>query len=627
MKSGDRHLFLQVSDWSLSRVWRRIFPCPTTLYLFLLAVCFLSGGRSSAQAGSDNAETIRGTVINSVTREPIGRALVYCPDNRFATLTSSEGRFEFVVPKVDTASEGGLDSNAPVRGSAISRFGTQVQTRVSNRPFVLLARKPGFMTDPSNSSQNLQNGAAKDLTLTLTPESLIVGTVTLPTSETPDSITLQIFRQQVQDGHAQWVAAGGTQSTSDGQFRFADLSAGTYKLVTQELLDRDPMTLDPLNVDSRGPLFGYPPVYYRSSSDFGSASTIQLGAGQTETVNFSLVKQSYYRIKVPVINAPENGFNVNVYAQGRKGPGFSLGYNNADHAIEGMLPNGTYTVEASSFGPGGVTGLQTITIKGAPIGGLSMTLVPTASIAVSVKEEFTSEDHTGSTTWTINGRNTVVKGPRRYLNVALETADEFGMGGGGTMRDPAKAGDEVLVIEGVTAGRYWVRVNSSRGYPASIRSGNLDLQHQPLLVGAGGASSPIEITMRDDTAEINGTVEGVTAPSQESNLASGDAEGWTSYAAFGGQAGARIYCIPLADSSGQFTEIWVSPDGNFVSSGLAPGAYRLLAFDRAQPELEYRNPEAMRAYDAKGPVVRLVGGQKERVTLQLISTSGSGNER
>jgi hypothetical protein len=47
----------------------------------------------------------------------------------------------------------------------------------------------------------------------------------------------------------------------------------------------------------------------------------------------------------------------------------------------------------------------------------------------------------------------------------------------------------------------------------------------------------------------------------------------------------------------------------------------VLAFDRSQSELEYRNPEAMQSYDAKGPVVRLVGGQKEHVRLQLISTS------
>jgi hypothetical protein len=88
----------------------------------------------------------------------------------------------------------------------------------------------------------------------------------------------------------------------------------------------------------------------------------------------------------------------------------------------------------------------------------------------------------------------------------------------------------------------------------------------------------------------------------------------------------HVYCIPLADGSGQFTEIWAHADGTFDSHELPPGGYRVLAFDQVQTEIEYRSPEAMQAYDSKGSVVRLTGGQKERVTLQLISTGAPANE-
>jgi hypothetical protein len=632
LKTGEHHVSLHVLPCeallcSCQRVSRRTSQSASTLLLSLAIAC-LSAALSAAQSMSDNTDILRGIVINSVTHEPIARALVSSPDNRFATRSNSEGHFEFTLPKVNAAPEGGSDSTTPVSAP--------IQSAISNRPSMLMARKPGFLTDPNSLAQNLQNEALKDVTLALTPESLIVGAVTLPTSEPPDSIMLQVYRRQVRDGRAHWLPVGGAQSTSDGQFRFADLPAGTYKLLTHELLDHDPLTVDPLTLPPPnvplGHLFGYPPVYYQSAPDFGSAATIQLAAGQTQTVKLSLVKLPYYRVKVPVIapaivpvnDAPLNGLTVNVYAHGRKGPGFSLGYNDSDHAIEGMLPNGTYIIEASSFGSNGVTGLQTITIKGAPIDGPSMTLLSNVSIPVMVKEEFTSADNPGSMTWNINGRSTVIKGPRRYLNVTLEPADDFGVGlPQVSLRDPRRAADDALVIEGAPAGSYWVRINSSRGYPASIRTGNLDLLHQPLVVAAGGTASPIEITMRDDTAEISGTVEGITPPAQgpvNTGGASGDARGWTFYAPLGGQAAAHIYCIPLADSSGQLTEIWVSPDGSFVSQGLAPGAYRLLAFDREQHELEYRNPEALRTYDSKGPVVRVVGGQKEHVQLQLIST-------
>jgi hypothetical protein len=127
--------------------------------------------------------------------------------------------------------------------------------------------------------------------------------------------------------------------------------------------------------------------------------------------------------------------------------------------------------------------------------------------------------------------------------------------------------------------------------------------------------------MRDDMAEISGTVDGVTAQAQETVGAGAINGSITAYPSGAGKAAAYIYCIPLADSSGQFTEVGVRADGGFDSTGMAPGAYRLLAFERRQPDLEYRSSEAMQAYDSRGLVVRVAGGQKERVTVQLISTN------
>jgi hypothetical protein len=601
--SGERHVsFSNVSPRMRQRITRQ--PHPRSILLLLVVFC-LSGSLAYAQSISNNTDTIRGIVINSVTREPIGRALVFSNDNRFATWTNSEGRFEFALAKAEATHD--ID-----RG--------RLQSVVSNRPSLLMARKPGFITG-SNRWENITNDAMRDLTLELIPESLIVGTITLPSGEAPDSIGLQIFRRRVQDGRARWTAAGGTQSNSDGQFRFADLPEGVYKMLSHEMLDRDPLMFDP-----RQQLFGYPPVYYENASDLASASTIQLAAGQTQTVSLSLVKQPYYPIKVPIISStPEvtqNGINVKVYAHGRKGPGFSLGYNNQRHAIEGMLPNGTYTVEASTFGNSGLTGFQTIVIKGAPIDGPSLTLVPNGSIGINVKEEFASPVNSSSS-WTMNGRTFAMKGPRRYLNVTLDPADDFGVGRNFSLRNPS-GGDEGLAIEGAPAGNYWVHVDSSHGYAASIRSGNLDLQHEPLVVGAGGGASPIEITMRDDTAQISGTVEGVAAGANGASSPTLGAGGMTFYSRNASQPGAHIYCVPLPDSPGQFAEIYVSPDWSFVSPELVPGAYRLLAFDHPEQELEYRNPEAMRAYDSKGLVVRVAGGQKERVQVQ-ISTSNVGH--
>jgi hypothetical protein len=552
---------------------------------------------------SEKSDRIGGTVVNSVTHEPIPRALVYSPDNRFATMTDSEGRFEFNLPQNDAAQ--GDDAAG------------------SNRPTMLVARKVGYLSEANSAPQSLSlYQSTKELTIALMPEAFIVGKVSLPTSEPPDRIQLEIYQRQVAEGRARWVLARSANTKSNGEFRFAELLPGTYKLLTRELLDQDPATQDPATIDSRRKLHGYPPVYYSAATGFAAASEIHLSAGETAQANLTLVRQAYYNVKIPVANAqPGLGVAVVVYPAGQRGPGFALGYNSRDQAIEGMLPNGTYTVDASLVGQNNkaMAGSLDITINGVNLTGPAMALIPATSIGIAVKEEFSSESGTGTANTgmgflpaTSGGRRL---GAGRYLNVMLEPSDDFGLRRG-AVSVPTGGGENALVLENVEPGRYFVRVTSSRGFAASIRSGTTDLRDRPLEVGVGGSASPIEITMRDDSAEIDGVVEGVPASGTPGvNISDGGPE-----LSRGPMAPpAHVYCIPMPDSGGAFTEVYVSADGSFQSSQLPPGAYRVLAFDRPQVDLEYRNPEAMRAYDSKGPVVRVAGGQQEHLRLQLIS--------
>lgn len=573
-------------------------PLKTLALTVLLSIWCANAQPLSAQNNQpdDKQESIRGVVVNSVTHEPVGRALVHSPDDRFAMFTDSEGKFEFTFPQADSDK-----SPADESGSA-DRF----RQRGQNLQLMLMAKKPGFLEDHMGIRNRQSDSAGKEITIPLTPEALIVGRVVLVTSEPSDPIQLELYRRQVQEGRAHWVLSGSATTKSNGEFRFAELAAGNYKLLTRELLDRDPLTFDP-----RGQLYGYPPIYFPNATNFEAAQTIQLAAGQTLQADISPVRHAYYPVKVTIANVPEivHGVNIVVSPQGQRSPGFALGYNNRSQTIEGLLPDGNYTLQASSFAPNPASGLLNITVRSAPVEGPAMILVSNGSIKVNVKEEFTSGEEGGSRSFNVEGNPAefIPQGPRRYLNVRLEPADDFGQRGPGWLRPPSGPEDDSLVIEGTPPGRYWVKVDTSRGFVSAISSGTTDLQHHELVVGLGGSSAPIEITMRDDTAEIDGTVESLAAsPTGSSSQAS---EG----------SSAHLYCIPLPDSSGEFKDIWVQPDGKFGPQQMPPGTYRVLAFDRPQPDLEYRNPEAMKAYDAKGQLVRLIAGQKEHLHLQLVS--------
>jgi hypothetical protein len=83
------------------------------------------------------------------------------------------------------------------------------------------------------------------MTIALTPESLIVGRVNLPSSNQSDRIAVEVYKRGARDGRPHWVSAANTLTRSNGEFRLANLAAGTYKIFTDELMDRDPISFDP----------------------------------------------------------------------------------------------------------------------------------------------------------------------------------------------------------------------------------------------------------------------------------------------------------------------------------------------------------------------------------------------
>jgi hypothetical protein len=578
------------------------------LALALMALAFCVQPCVAQSNSANDAGTIQGRVLNSVTREPIGGALVFSPGNHFAARTDSDGHFEFTLPRAESAPAAAPEIASGVVAAGVSTTypasaGTaeKVPDGKYARPAMLAARKPGFLETANLSAMDLAQHP-KQVTLLLTPEAVIAGHISLPSTEAPDKIELELFRRLVQNGAAQWVPAGTTTSKSNGDFRFADLPDGTYKLLSHELLDRDPLISD-----SPAQLYGYPPVYYPDATDFASAAEIRLRPGEIAEPRMTLVKQPYYNVRIAIANATPSAFGmvVNVSGQqGHVGPGYALRYNTSRQAIEGLLPNGTYSIDARSYDQS-VAGVMTLVVKGAPATGDKLVMQPSASIFLNVREEFLNKPPETSFMFMNGKRSFQLRGPRRYVNVFLESADEFNTGKSGSLNDPSGPNDDKLEIQNVLPGRYWLRVRTTYGYVASARSGSTDLLHEPLVVSAGGVSIPVEITLRDNSGQIDGQVEqlvAVPAPVVR------------------GMPPAFVYCIPTVGSTGQFAEIGVSANGTFASQALAPGEYRVLAFDQQQSGLEYRNPEVMKLLDSKGPVVEVEGGQTVHVALQLNST-------
>lgn len=556
--------------------------CIAVLLVSVLAVATILRGPAFAQESETQKNTISGVVINAVTRAPVPRALVSTPDSRYATFTDSSGQFAFDIEK----------ENADT--SAASGELTRLSGPSQDRTWIN-ARKPGFIAEgPSGALVS----PGKEVTIALTPEALIVGRVTFSTADTTSHVTVQLFSRQTQDGLPRWIVRNSATTNSAGEFRFADLPPGQYRIATNESLDNDPGTML-----SRNQVYGFPPVYYPRGPDFGTAGTIEVTAGQTVQADLSLVRQPYYSVRIPVNGDSGNGLNVIVSSQGHHGPGYSLGFNASEHRIEGSLPNGNYVVDAVSYGENAASGTTTLRVAGGLAEGPMLTLVPNSGIALNVKEEFGDTQWNGSTSWNIGGRMVPIHGPRAYLSASLEPAEDFGQNVGASLRPPLGPNDDLLVLTNVPPGRYWLRLNSGRGYIASATMGAIDLLHQPFVVSAGSAAS-VDITVRDEFSSVEGKVTGWNPDSVKPD----DPESQNAW----------IYFLPLPDGPGQFQQLGVSPNESFSMQQIVPGGYRVLAFAHPKENLPYRDPQAMKTYETKGQVIHLSAGQKTNLQLPII---------
>ena len=584
-----------------------------------------NGSPSESGNGNPNEKTVlRGTVVNGITHEPIGRALVKSQDGRYATMTNERGRFEMVfkekknVPPVGTTAGAVGEANAQGNpGTAMYLFPrpgvipqaqpqqTQAQQTTVDRPDFVNATRPGYLEENPGGTPLTRD--QEEVTISLTPEARVVGHVLLADGEGALSMQVLLYRRRVQGGRTRWMQADSTQARSDGEFRFAGLGAGTYKLFSAELNDRDPVTSYP-----SGPQFGYPPDYYPSATDFEGGALIHIAAGEVFQATLTPERKRYYPVKIGIANSPGRlAPQIEVWKDGHPGPGFTLGYDDRDGTIAGTLPDGNYVVRVLGTSENLVmAGVTNLSVNGRPATSVA-TLAAGSIIDVRLTEEFenseTKEELRQARTVTqvpaVSGFGVTTRvHPGAYAQVMLMSSEEFDFQRQYSAQPPSDPDADGLVIENVPAGEYRVIVNTPFGYVASIRCGDKDLLSSPLVIGGSGALPPIEVTLRDDGAQLNGSVVEIANRNHGNGAVPGAIAGF-------------VYLAPVQENA-QTKMTVVQADGSFELTQLPPGTYRVVAFEKQKADLEFWNEEAMRKYDTQ--VITVLPGQKEKIQVSFV---------
>lgn len=520
------------------------------------------GSALGAQANS-SAHTIRGQVINSITGQPIARALVQL-GSQHAALTDHEGQFEF-----DNVTE---------------TYG------------IFIAAKPGYFAGaPEAIGPSLLAAKSQPISLNLTPEAILSGTAVDPNGQPIQGLRVQLKMLQIRDGLSHWQQMQSTTTNAEGEFRFAGLQAGKYSLSTGLQLDGLP---DAASSVAFVPI-AYPPV----SAD-ESAGALTLAPGNHIEAGLSPPVERLYPVTGRVDGPITRG--IGFEAETRGGQQFSpvVRFNPQTSEFRLLLPNGSYRLKLRAYLPPQqmMIGMRDISIGGAPLDGISISLAPLAAIPVEVEyQTVNTTDHASAAT---------ASSHPLFVNVSLEEVDPVGPVNVLTAQPPRSAGmvrepqpDDPLTIQNVAPGHYQLRVNSHPPwYVASASCGNVDLTREPLGIAGSAAGCTIHAVMRDDSASLRWSI----SNSQEK-------ESGTVF----------VYAVPLGNleqtvspSATQPQRTGSAAQGSF--EGLAPGRYLVIAFKQRQ-ELPYRDAGAVQRYSPLGKEVTLTPNSKSDVELDVVA--------
>ncbi len=506
----------------------------------LLPLCasVLLGLAAFAQAappsGADTGTryTLSGTVVNSVTGEPIRRALVQIfMAGQQAVLTDASGHFEF--------------NDLPPGQTAVS------------------VRKPGFFTDQDLNAAQFGPPLASvgpnapSLVIKMFPDAVIAGRVESREGEPLQNVIVRLIRLNIVNGRRQWNQAGGTNTNEDGEYRMGSLMPGWYYVVAGPSSE----TVWLGSPGTKGREGTFPEVFYPGARDLSSATSIQLAPGQQVEANISIAAEPVYRVSGAVEGVGESqGMNIEFATESGDPVPIPTEYGE-NGKFDARVPAGNYVLKTTAFGQGPpMTGSLKLSVNG-DLSGIRVPLAPVSTIPVRALFETTRSNRSRVAANT----NTIMIHLNR-VDVSFGGGDEYLSLGGSP--DPAANS-----IHDLSPGRYSLEVTSPNPgwYVRSARCGGTDLLRDDLVVASGARLPAIEIVLRDDGGSLSGM-------------------------ALSGGLPSRAAVIAVPDSAPKMAKMtYVGPDGRFNFGKLAPGDYSVLAVDRTDG-LEYGSPEVLAPY-------------------------------
>jgi hypothetical protein len=529
--------------------------------MFCIAVCAASLGQTTstdATSATPSEHGLRGVVVNSVSGEPLRRALVVASGaTPHSMLTDAEGRFEF---------EGLPDLEV-----------------------VVAARKPGFFNDLELHPETFQPqvarpGVTSSLVLKLMPESQVVGHIATVKGEPIEDAPVRIFHEHIVDGRKKLELRNQAITDEDGQFHLAGLTPGVYLLAAGPVLSGARTSPGRIGVVREE---GFSTIFYPGVPELDGAELIVISGGQQVQADFALKPEPLFRVAGTAVgSAPGTGAQVQFINKAGENVAVPIDFNVATGEFSTRLPAGSYVLQIRETNTQGslMSGDLSLVVN-ADLENLSVGLGLPPMLPVEVELHPTNSANEGAD-----------RGLRRQqllAQVRLVSTEKHVQ----PLEFPAQTDERgALVVANFMPGRYSVEATPLPPWCVqSVTTGNVDLLQEDLVLGYGGRPEPIHIVLRDDCSGVRGKIH-----------------------ADGKPASGALVLIPDRASATHAQIGMASADVDYLFATLAPGDYRVLAFPAVEG-LEFRNPEVLSPYLSKAVRVTLPPNEISNIDVERIT--------
>ncbi len=403
--------------------------------------------------------TLRGSVVNSATGEPVRKAVVMVSGvESKQDFTGADGQFQF--------------ADLPAGAYSVS------------------ARRPGFL-DPSGRipgpipaggwfgadfAPNVTLGAdTQPVTVKLVPQARVSGRVLDAEGEPVPNIQVLCLQQSIVAGHQRWVQAQTAAADEAGNFLIDSLAPGKVLLATSQQ-----QVYPGLVADDQTSRLIYPKQYYPNAPDLASAQAIDLSPGQDAqtdmTVSALLGARVFFSVTPPqpwiqasLIDPAGDEIESQVRQNVRNG-GWILP----------SVPPGQWRLLVRSNSGEPASGEANIDVGQADVTNVAIGLSQAVQVPVSVSGG--SADNAA-----------------HQVDIQLMSASPGASAGGSMM-----FGMDDHKLTGVVPGTYYVTVTAIGGADCidSVTAGGVDLTRNLYVFAAAGSPAPINIGLRADCANV-----------------------------------------------------------------------------------------------------------------------------